>query len=387
MNRVWRFFNFVYEVHKHSNYLEKLEALSYDELRDEQILRAKQLCAKFGLEIEDWKDFKKLLFTTKEQLRKYVPKVRHYGLSQTTGRTGEPFWFPVPLKRNAINKATELKNWTHLGWDKQWSIRLTRGKPSRKLRIYNRLLFNITLRNYRTVDYSYVKLLAKKPFLIQGGTSAIRELVWLANKHGVKAFNTKCIVLGEDPKEHIPALKEEFQDVYQTYGLAECVNVAFECSHHTLHVNMGNCIVESVDGKLVVTNLNNDVTPFIRYKTGDKGRVVRRSCPCGLETDTIVDLQGKSIGFYADEHLKKPLGWWMLSYLKNNYDKYFKRFRAIAYPREKRIKLLIIPKNNKADVGLKSYLFYLSENTGYKAELEIVDEIDEEYKLFEVVMN
>ncbi|MEM3714988.1 MAG: hypothetical protein QXF82_08585 [Nitrososphaeria archaeon] len=380
-----RFVSFIKELYNHYDYLKNLERLSYDEIRLEQISRAKQLGKKFDIEIEDWKDFKKLPFTTKDQLRKYVPKAKNYSLTQTTGRTGEPFWFPVPLKRNAVDKATELRNWTYLGWNKQWSIRLTRGEPGRIFKVYNRLLFNISCKNYRTVNYSYVKLLLKKPFIIQGGTSAMRELAWLASKYKVKASETKCVVLGEDPKEHISALKEEFQDVYQTYGLAECVNVAFECIYHTLHVNMGNCIVESIDGELVITNLNNDVTPFIRYKTGDKGNVTKLKCLCGLETDVIINLQGKSIGFYADENLKKPLGWWMLSYLKNNYGNYIKRFRAIAYPKERTIKLLVIPKNNETRERLRSYLTYLSENTGYDVELEIVDEIEEQYKLFEVV--
>ena len=385
------FFRFIdshsYGMLKFYDYLKTSETLSYEALQSEQISKAKKLCKNFGMkEIEEWEDFNSLPLTTKKQLRSYVTSAKNCVYSQTTGSTGEPFRFADSETRGPISKATELRNWKRLGWEKQWSVRLTRGRVGKKFRLYNKLL-NITCRNYRTVNSSYVGLTAKKPFIIQGGTSAIRELAWLAKKDGVMSFDTKCVVLGEDPTEHIPALEKQFQDVYQQYGLAECVNVAFECQNHSLHVNMENCIAEDIDGELVITNLNNYATPFIRYKTGDRGRVVRRSCKCELETDVIVGLQGKSIGFYADQNLKKPLGWWMLSYLKNNYDDYFKQFRAIAYPNEKRIELIVIPKKDKDETEgmLGSYVIWLSDNTGYEVELHIVDMIEKSYKLFEVV--
>jgi len=279
------------------NQLKKSEHFTYKELRDLAFMKLRALCKNFGIEINSWKDFYGLPLTSKEQLRNYIPKVSSYGLSQTSGRTGEPFRFATPIERRAINKATEIRNWEWLGWRGQFSVRLTHGEPSRWMKLYNYFL-HITLRNFRTVNPSYVRLIRKRPFIIHGVASAIRELVWFSQKEKIKRSEAKCVLLGEDQSEHMSVLSDFFSGVYQSYGLSECVNCAFECQHHSLHVNMENCIVEEVDNEIVITNLNNYVTPFIRYRTGDRGHVKRSHCKCGREFDIITGLQGRKVDFY-----------------------------------------------------------------------------------------
>jgi len=377
---------FSLNVLKYYAQLKETQWFSYNDLRDLQWMKLKQLSEHFKIEITCWKDFYKLPLTLKEQLRNYHPVERKYGWSQTSGSTGEPFKFATPLERRSIDKATELRNWEWLGWNGQLAVRLVAGKPSLKMKAYNHLL-HIACRNYRTVDESYVDLMLKHPYIIHGGTSAIRELTWLAQKRQPTFNKTRCVLIGEDPREHIPILLNYYRDVYQSYGLSECVNVAFECEYHNLHVNMEKCIVEEIDGELVITNLNNYVTPFIRYKTGDKGKVKRSNCKCGRKLDVITNLQGKGVDFYASEELKRPLGWWLVSPLGHNYHQFFNRYRVRFFPKSKTITVHLIPKVSKKEAtrGLLPYLKWVQKETGLRATLNLVDEIPKGYKLFEVV--
>src|SRR6185312_8897718 len=72
-------------------------------------------------------------------------------------------------------------------------------------------------------------------------------------------------------------------EVFDSYGSREFMNIATECSHHAgYHMASDNLRVEVVDrngkpvdagveGRIVVTDLHNAASPFIRYEVGDNG--------------------------------------------------------------------------------------------------------------------
>ncbi|WP_245795203.1 phenylacetate--CoA ligase family protein [Desulfacinum infernum] len=80
------------------------------------------------------------------------------------------------------------------------------------------------------------------------------------------------------------------------YGLSEIPGpaMAFECGeHHGLHVAEDHFVAEVLDpesrkpvglgepGELVLTSLTTQAFPLIRFRTGDRVRVVPDPCPCG----------------------------------------------------------------------------------------------------------
>jgi hypothetical protein len=375
---------FTLNVLKHYRQLAESQWFSHDRLVDLQFRKLQDLAENFGLEVGSWKDFYGLPFTTKDQLRGYAPK-GDYGFSQTSGSTGDPFRFAVPLNHRSVSIATELRNWEWLKWEGQFSFRLTVGEPSKKFKMYAKML-GMACKNYRTVNSDYLRFMRKKPFIVEGGGSAIRELTWLSRKEGIRSKDTIAIIIGEDASRHTPSLSEDYVDIHQSYGLSECVNIASECEYHSLHVNMENCIVEEQQGEIVVTNLNNGVTPFVRYRTGDGGRVEKSSCKCGRKFDIVKEIRGKIVDFYAGDEVKRPLGRWLLSPLTHTYFHYFKTYKAKAYPSEGVFRLFVVPRTTKerAREGLSSYLRWVEEETGFKAETVVVDDLPMDHKLFEV---
>ena len=92
--------------------------------------------------------------------------------------------------------------------------------------------------------------------------------------------------------------------VYQSYGSREFMLIGMECrAHGGYHLSSDNLLVEVVDeagrpcveqaGRILVTDLHNAATPFIRYETGDVGVMSAEPCPCGLPFPLLRRVDGR----------------------------------------------------------------------------------------------
>ncbi len=79
--------------------------------------------------------------------------------------------------------------------------------------------------------------------------------------------------------------------VASQYGCYEVNSIAYECVCGNLHVMTENVFLETLEGEeLCVTSLHNKVMPFIRYKIGDRGRVIiNHNCSCNSK-EPVVEL-------------------------------------------------------------------------------------------------
>ncbi len=82
------------------------------------------------------------------------------------------------------------------------------------------------------------------------------------------------------------------------YGCHEMWAIAYECSCGNLHVLENNVLLEIVDknginigydqeGEIVLTSLIQKSLPFIRYRIGDRGKIKKSDCLCGLTSDIL----------------------------------------------------------------------------------------------------
>ncbi len=117
------------------------------------------------------------------------------------------------------------------------------------------------------------------------------------------------------------------------YGLSEVPGpaIAFECRDHGgLHINEDHFLPEIVDpatgaalaaentGELVLTTLTTRAFPLIRFKTGDRARIVKEACSCGStlariqwyaqRADDIMNIDGVNVhGNQVFFHLENML--------------------------------------------------------------------------------
>jgi len=98
-------------------------------------------------------------------------------------------------------------------------------------------------------------------------------------------------------------------DVYNCYGLSEMngPGVAFECEYKQgLHLWEDNFLLEIVDqatgepvpdgqpGELVLTTLNREAMPLLRYRTRDITALLPAPCPCGRTHRRIQRITGRA---------------------------------------------------------------------------------------------
>ena len=96
---------------------------------------------------------------------------------------------------------------------------------------------------------------------------------------------------------------------YNSFGMSEMCGpgVAFECQEQNgMHIWEDYYIVEIVDpvtlepvpdgeiGELVLTTLNREAMPLLRYRTRDLTRILPGECPCGRHHRRLDRMKGRS---------------------------------------------------------------------------------------------
>ncbi len=118
-----------------------------------------------------------------------------------------------------------------------------------------------------------------------------------------------------EPGASIPATRRRIEAAWAARcidhtGLTEVGATGFTCAAGDVHLNEAEFLAEILDpetgaaspdgeGELVLTNLGREGSPVIRYRTGDRVRLIRARCGCGR---TFARLAGGILG-RADDML------------------------------------------------------------------------------------
>ena len=124
-------------------------------------------------------------------------------------------------------------------------------------------------------------------------------------------FNLRTAYLGAEPysEETRRKIEKIFNlNAYNSYGLSEMngPGVAFECEKKEgMHLWEDNFIVEIIDpssgkilkdgeeGELVLTSINKEAMPILRYRTGDLTFIYPQKCKCGRTHRRISRIKGR----------------------------------------------------------------------------------------------
>ena len=141
------------------------------------------------------------------------------------------------------------------------------------------------------------------------------RLMDVLNEMGIdpkKELQLRIGYLGAEPySEEVRRRVEDFYGmrVYNSFGLSEMngPGVAFECPYQTgMHIWEDAYLVEVIDpetlepvedgtlGELVLTTLDREAMPIIRYRTKDLTRIISGECACGRVHRRIDRIQGRS---------------------------------------------------------------------------------------------
>ena len=127
-----------------------------------------------------------------------------------------------------------------------------------------------------------------------------------------KDTKLRTLIIGAEP--HSDEQRKRIENMlgvkaYNSFGMSEMCGpgVAFECKEQNgLHIWEDYYIVEIVDpqtlkpvpegevGELVLTTLNREAMPLLRYRTRDLTRILPGECPCGRHHKRLDRMKGRS---------------------------------------------------------------------------------------------
>ena len=272
----------------------------------------------------------------KETIRTYLDEMTNVAVPggvrsfNTGGSTGQPLTFFIDRRRVGYDKAARML--TH-GWfgarpgDRElylWGspIELTGQDEIKRWRdwLTNELLLDAFDLSAASMDAYIERIRRFDPVSIFGYPSSLVMLAEYAESQGLSLANRSLkavFVTGEQLDCHQrQTLEGHFEaPVANGYGSRDGGFIAHECERGAMHVIEPNIIIEIVDedgdtapagavGEIVITHLDAHATPFIRYRTGDMGRLVDDRCRCGRllacldvsagrKTDHLVAADGK----------------------------------------------------------------------------------------------
>ena len=157
------------------------------------------------------------------------------------------------------------------------------------------------------MDRFYVGLLRSRPKYLVGYVGAIDEFAHYLERSARKLTGLVAVWTTSAP---LPEAKRRYYErifscpVYTQYGSCEFYWIAAECNKKSgLHIGSdirhvdiveGNTAVESGQfGDIVVTDLLNYAFPLLRYRIGDRGRILNSKCDCGLPFPMMDYVKGR----------------------------------------------------------------------------------------------
>jgi phenylacetate-CoA ligase len=154
---------------------------------------------------------------------------------------------------------------------------------------------------------SYINALRRyRVRYIVGYPSALHTLAREALRQRLDVPSLAFILTNAEPL--LPGQRVEIEEAFgcpvrETYGMAEIVAGASECSEGRMHIwpelgeieLIGGNGADGGVGELVCTGLLNDDMPLIRYRVGDRGSIAAtgESCACGRKLPILTSIEGR----------------------------------------------------------------------------------------------
>ena len=178
-----------------------------------------------------------------------------------------------------------------------------------KLKLQNKLLLNTYVLNHDIIK-NYINIINEyKPHFIKSYVHSIYEIAKYIIKNDIKINCNPIIHTSTGPlyPEIKSVISRAFNNtyVYSFYGSRELAAIATNIPNHigmfTLYDNVfleiinenGNPVTKGESGEIVLTTLNNDYMPLVRYKIGDRATKLDDN-PFGCLH--ISDVLGRTLG-------------------------------------------------------------------------------------------
>jgi phenylacetate-CoA ligase len=272
-------------------------------------------------------DLKKIPFTTKQDLRDNypfgiasVPLEKAVRLHSSSGTTGNPTVI--------LHTQKDLDEWANAVARCLYMVGLRPGDVFQNSSGYGMFTGGLGFQygaerlGMLTVPAAAGNTKRQLKFITDFGTTALHAIPsYVTRLHEVmqemgidprRDTKLRTLVIGAEPHSEEQRRRiEEMMGVkaYNSFGMSEMCGpgVAFECQQQNgLHIWEDYYIVEIIDpntlepvpegevGELVLTTINREAMPLLRYRTRDLTRILPGECPCGRHHIRLDRMKGRS---------------------------------------------------------------------------------------------
>ena len=277
--------------------------------------------------IKSLDDLKKIPFTTKQDLRDNypfgiasVPLEKAVRLHSSSGTTGNPTVI--------LHTKKDLDEWANAVARCLYMVGLRHGDVFQNSSGYGMFTGGLGFQygaerlGMLTVPAAAGNTKRQLKFITDFGTTALHAIPsYVTRLHEVmqemgidprRDTKLRTLVIGAEPHSEEQRRRiEEMMGVkaYNSFGMSEMCGpgVAFECQQQNgLHIWEDYYIVEIIDpntlepvpegevGELVLTTINREAMPLLRYRTRDLTRILPGECPCGRHHIRLDRMKGRS---------------------------------------------------------------------------------------------
>lgn len=272
-------------------------------------------------------DLQKIPFTTKQDLRDNypfglaaVPMEEVVRLHSSSGTTGTPTVI--------LHTQRDLDQWANAVARCLYMVGLRRGDIFQNSSGYGMFTGGLGFQygaerlGMLTVPAAAGNTKRQIKFITDFGTTALHAIPSYAGRlyevmveMGIDPrtdTNLRTLIIGAEP--HSEEQRRRIENMlgvkaYNSFGMSEMCGpgVAFECQEQNgLHIWEDYYIVEIVDpetlepvpegevGELVLTTINREAMPLLRYRTRDLTRILPGTCPCGRHHLRLDRMKGRS---------------------------------------------------------------------------------------------
>ena len=277
--------------------------------------------------IKSLDDLKKIPFTTKQDLRDNypfgiasVPLEKAVRLHSSSGTTGNPTVI--------LHTQKDLDEWANAVARCLYMVGLRPGDVFQNSSGYGMFTGGLGFQygaerlGMLTVPAAAGNTKRQLKFITDFGTTALHAIPsYVTRLHEVmqemgidprRDTKLRTLVIGAEPHSEEQRRRiEEMMGVkaYNSFGMSEMCGpgVAFECQQQNgLHIWEDYYIVEIIDpntlepvpegevGELVLTTINREAMPLLRYRTRDLTLILPGECPCGRHHIRLDRMKGRS---------------------------------------------------------------------------------------------
>ncbi|WP_336594748.1 phenylacetate--CoA ligase [Bacteroides acidifaciens] len=286
-----------------------------------------EACGIVPKDIRTLDDLHKIPFTTKQDLRDNypfglaaVPMSDVVRLHSSSGTTGTPTVI--------LHTQKDLDEWANAVARCLHMVGLRRGDVFQNSSGYGMFTGGLGFQygaerlGMLTVPAAAGNTLRQIKFIMDFGTTALHAIPSYASRlHEVmeemgvnpeRDTKLHTLIIGAEPHSEEQRRKIERMlgvKAYNSFGMSEMCGpgVAFECKEQNgMHIWEDYYIVEIVDpvtlepvpegevGELVLTTINREAMPLLRYRTRDLTRILPGECPCGRHHKRLDRMKGRS---------------------------------------------------------------------------------------------